>query len=239
MNLILLHPDDFIAPQKIRLSDYRFEHIRTVHKAQIGDNLRGGMLNGLCGTLTLLDYQPESVLLSFTEEAVPPAPLPVTLVMALPRPKMLKRSLQTISTMGVKKLYLINSVRVDKSFWSSPWLSEEKITEQLILGLEQAGDTLLPEVELRKRFKPFVEDELPSIIKGTRPLVAHPYQSQPCPAMSMEATTLAVGPEGGFIPYEIDKLQQIGFTSISLGARILRVETAVPALLSRLFPTLP
>ncbi|MDB2481016.1 16S rRNA (uracil(1498)-N(3))-methyltransferase, partial [Porticoccaceae bacterium] len=42
---------------------------------------------------------------------------------------------------------------------------------------------------------------------------------------------------GGFIPYEIDKLNQVGFESVHLGQRILRVENAVPALVSRLFPS--
>jgi RsmE family RNA methyltransferase len=51
--------------------------------------------------------------------------------------------------------------------------------------------------------------------------------NQPC--------TLAIGPEGGFIPYEIEKLQQAGFAGVHLGARILRVENAVTALVSRLF----
>ena len=147
---------------------------------------------------------------------------------------MLKRILQTVSAMGVKELYLINSYRVDKSYWSTPILNQ--VEEQLKLGLEQAGDTIMPRVHLRKRFKPFVEDELPEIAKNTRSLVAHPYDAEQCSAPESIPTTLAIGPEGGFIEYEVDKLNQCGFKSVHIGERILRVENAVPVLLAKLFP---
>jgi RsmE family RNA methyltransferase len=135
----------------------------------------------------------------------------------------------------VKQIYLLNSYRVEKSFWNSPLLQPEKLQEQFLLGLEQTVDTILPEVHLRKLFKPFVEDELPAIIKGTTALVAHPFADASFPASVAGPATLAIGPEGGFIPYEIEKLQECGFVSVSLGERILRVETAVPVLLGRLF----
>ncbi len=107
---------------------------------------------------------------------------------------------------------------------------------QLLLGLEQAGDTLMPRVEIRKRFKPFVEDELPGLLADRQGWVAHPYDAEPCPPASNAPALVAVGPEGGFISYEVDKLQEAGLHRLSLGSRILRVETAVPVLLSRLFP---
>ncbi|RYZ96209.1 MAG: 16S rRNA (uracil(1498)-N(3))-methyltransferase, partial [Moraxellaceae bacterium] len=44
-----------------------------------------------------------------------------------------------------------------------------------------------------------------------------------------------IGPEGGFIPYEIDLLNKQGFEVVNLGERIMRVETVVPYLLGRLF----
>jgi RsmE family RNA methyltransferase len=148
---------------------------------------------------------------------------------------MLKRILQTSAAMGVKKIVLLNSYRVEKSFWQSPLLKAEAINEQLVLGLEQAKDTVLPEVILAKRFKPFIEDDLPTLALNTRKLVAHPNATFQSPMISNERTTLAVGPEGGFIDYEIQKLLEIGFDGISLGPRILRVESAIPVLLASLF----
>jgi len=165
----------------------------------------------------------------------PPPKLPLTLILALPRPKVLKRVLRSIGALGVPRVILLNCFRVEKSYWSSPALHPGSLREQLILGLEQARDTVLPEIVLRPLFKPFVEDELPAVIKGTLPLVAHPIAASPCPREIVRAATLAVGPEGGFIAYEMDKLVSSGFLPVQIGGRILSVETAIPALISRLF----
>ncbi len=94
---------------------------------------------------------------------------------------------------------------------------------------------MLPEVSLHKRFKPFVEEQLPEIVFGSQALVAHPAAGTRVPGGVDEKITLVIGPEGGFIPYEIEKLAAAGCTPVSLGPRILRVETAIPVLLSRLF----
>jgi len=103
------------------------------------------------------------------------------------------------------------------------------------LGLEQARDTILPEVFLRPLFKPFAEDELPPLIKDTLSFVAHPGAPEPCPRDVRQPVTLAIGPEGGFIQYEIEKFMSCGFHAVHLGQRILNIEAAVPSLISRLF----
>ena len=236
MNLILVHPDDLTAPDRARLSGRRLEHLRQVLGASGGSELRVGLVNGQRGRGTVLTLDTEEAILELRLDHLPPPPLPLTLILALPRPKMLKRILQAVTTLGVKQIYLINSYRVDKSYWSSPLLQPDSIREQLVLGLEQAGDTLLPEVHLRPRFKPFVEDELPAIARATHAYVAHPQgPANAAPAAADgDTTTLAVGPEGGFIGYEIEKFQAAGLTPFSLGERILRVETAIPVLISRL-----
>ncbi len=235
MNLILLFEDDFIRGRdRVRLAGRRLKHALDVHRVEKGDVLRVGLEGGLLGTgkVTRIEETLEMDVELFRE---PPEPLPLTLVMALPRPKVLRRVLFSVSAMGVKRIFLLNSYRVEKSFWQSPTLREEHITRQLILGLEQAQDTILPKVFLRDRFKPFVEDELPALAAGTLRLVGHPSSSEPCPRCVEGPVTLAMGPEGGFIPYEIEKFIFAGFSAVNLGERILPVETAVPLFVSRLF----
>lgn len=234
MNLILLHDKDFIDHDRVQLRGRRLEHILKIQRAMIGDELRVGKLNGLIGTGKIVKLDEQKLEMAVQLNQSPPALLPITLLLALPRPKMLKRILQSVSSLGVKQIYLINSFRVDKSFWGSPLLQSEKLNEQLILGLEQARDTVLPEIHLRPRFKPFVEDELPEISRETAAYIAHPGAETSCPCGVNQSITLAIGPEGGFIPYEVEKLQGCGFLPISLGERILRVETAVPVLLSKI-----
>ena len=235
MNLLLLEEADFIAADRVVLRDRRLTHMQEVHRSEVGDSLRVGRINGLMGTAELLRLEAGEAELLVSLDQPPPAKLPLTLVLALPRPKMLRRVFQTVATMGVSKVILVNSYRVEKSFWQTPFLEPEAIREQLILGLEQARDTVLPEIIIEKRFKPFVEDRLPAITDGTLGLVGHPGNYPPCPRALSEPVTLAIGPEGGWIPYEIDLLAKSGLQPVQLGERILRVETAVTALLTRLF----
>ncbi len=235
MNLLLLEDGDFVAPDRVRLQGRRLQHLREVHRAECGDSLRVGRLGGLMGRGVLFSLNAEQAELQISLDTPPPAKLPLTLLLAVPRPKMLKRVLQTVSAMGVARLVLLNSYRVEKSFWQTPFLEPAAIREQLILGLEQARDTVLPEVTLEKRFKPFVEHHLPALADGTLGLTGHPGDYPACPRAVDGPVTLAIGPEGGWIPYEVELLRLAGLQPVQLGERILRVETAVPALLARLF----
>jgi RsmE family RNA methyltransferase len=132
--------------------------------------------------------------------------------------------------MGVKRFVLLHSRRVEKSYWQSKGLEPEALRRQLLLGLEQARDTILPEVQTERRFRPFAEDRLP----GSGPaLLADPDSPEPCPRAA-GPLTLIVGPEGGFVPFEVERLVAAGARPIGLGARVLRVETAVVSLLARL-----
>ncbi|MBV4531784.1 16S rRNA (uracil(1498)-N(3))-methyltransferase [Pseudomonas sp. SWRI107] len=235
MNLLLLEEADFIAADRVVLADRRFTHMQDIHRVAVGDTLRVGRIGGLMGKAEVVRLEGHQAELQVAFDQPPPAKLPLTLVLAVPRPKMLRRLFQSIATLGVPRLILLNSYKVEKSFWQTPFLTPEAIRENLILGLEQARDTVLPEVIIEKRFKPFVEDRLPAIAADTLGLVGHPGPYPACPRAVTGPVTLAIGPEGGWIPYEVDLLAKAGLQPVQLGDRILRVETAVTALLSRIF----
>ena len=170
----------------------------------------------------------------------PPPPRPgLDLVLALPRPRVLRRVLRSVAALGVDRVALVNSWRVDKSYWQTPALDPAAVRHELVLGLEQARDTVLPEVTLEPLFKPFVEDRLPALVAGRRALVAHPGAAAALPGPAPEPTTLCVGPEGGWIPYEVDKLVEAGCAAVTLGPRVLVVEDALTACLARLTAAAP
>ena len=234
MNLLIFTDSDRRGDNQVEVRDRRLQHLLQVLHTEVGDNVRVGELGGLMGNGTIGELNNERALLTVTLDQAPPEKLPLTLLLALPRPKMLRRILRSVAEFGVGKLHLINSYRVEKSYWQTPVLQPETIRDYLLQGLEQSRDTVLPQVHCHRRFKPFVEDLLPAMIKGRRALLAHPGDYPPCPRDLGEETVLLVGPEGGLIPYETEKLQNVGFETVSLGPRILRVENAVTSLLGRL-----
>lgn len=235
VNLLILHPDDFREPGLAALTGRRLEHLRSVHRAEVGDTVKVGLLGGSLGTGRLTRLDAEAAELRVELATPPPPKQPLTLVLALPRPKVLNRVLAAATSLGVHHIVLMNAWKVEKAYWKSPRLSEENLLEQRILGLEQAVDTVLPELRLARFFRRFVEDELPALSEGTLRLVAHPGPHPPCPREVQGPVTLVVGPEGGFLPEEVELLVKTGFAPVDLGSRILRVETAVAALMGRLF----
>jgi RsmE family RNA methyltransferase len=226
---VLLEADEIAGGMAI-LRGRRAKHIHTVHRAQPGDSLQVGVVQGRMGLGLVRTAAADEVVLELTLSDDPPVAPGIDLIVALPRPKVARRVLSMAASLGVKRLVFLNALRVERSYFDSPLLEPEAVREELLLGLEQGCDTLLPEVLIRDRFKPFVEDELESLWPrpGTR-LMAHPTARQSVHALTVTSRcVIAIGPEGGWIPFELRLLEAHGFETISLGPRILRVETAIP-----------
>lgn len=235
MNLLLLKSEDITSPGKAEIyqGDRRFKHLASILKAKTGEEFRIGLLNDKVGSARILAVSESKFSLEFELGEEAPQPLPVKLVMALPRPKVVLRALQTATTLGVKEITLLNAYRVEKAFWSCEQLKASSIEKALLLGLEQARDTKMPSVKLEKLFKPFVEDRLQSLSEQTNRILAHPSVDAKRIGELSGSQTIVIGPEGGFIPYEVEMIQKQGFKTVSLGPRILKSETAMISLLSR------
>ncbi len=235
MNLVLLHPEDLVGPDRARLTGRRLQHVREVHRAKVGDDLTVGLMGGLMGKGRVLRLDDKALELDFTLDQEPPPKLPLTLVIAVPRPKVLNRVVAAAASLGVARIVLVNAWKVEKAYWASPKMKPESLREQLILGLEQAKDTVLPELQLARLFRPFVENELPGLVAGGTGLLAHPGDGGATPEVMAAPITLAIGPEGGWIEAEVQSLRSAGLKPLDLGPRILRTETALAALVGKLF----
>lgn len=235
MNLLLLTPESFIAPDRVLIQGRQLRHMQEIHHVRVGNRLRAGLLQGNMGNAEVAVLTAEKAELVVSLDQPPPPRLPVTLVLALPRPKVLRRILKTVASMGIERLILVNGYRVEKSFWQTPLLRPETIQEQFTLGLEQGRDTIPPTLVMEPHFKPFVQDRLPELLNGHLGLIAHPGNYPACPHQAGQPVLLAIGPEGGWIPYEVDLLCQAGLSPVQMGPRILLVETAITSMLAKLY----
>ena len=237
MNLLLFETNELIEPGLLRVEGERAQHMLSVNRVVPGTMLRVGELGGLIGRGCVVAVDQGTVTLEVGSLEQHSAPALVDIIVAMPRPQILKKVLQTAATMGVRRIMLIRSERVEKSYFATPLLQPEKIKEHLRLGLEQGVSTILPEISVHSRFRRFVEDELGSIVEdGMRLLLGHPEAEQSLASLNLhrclgpqDRVMLAVGPEGGWREHEV-----AAFEARSSIARGLRVESAVCSLLGQI-----
>ncbi|MPM89590.1 hypothetical protein SDC9_136702 [bioreactor metagenome] len=233
MNLILLENSDFITQDTVRVAGRRLKHMAEVLHCAAGMRCKVGVLGGAVGCGEVLAMTPDYAELRIAVDVPPPPEAEVTLIAALPRPKTYRKLLHAAIAMGVKKLVMIQTFKVDKSYWASPFLEPGFFAGEARLALEQAGDTVLPEIAFYRRFKPFVEDIYPELARGRTAYLAHPAGAAPLPDRPGRPALLVVGPEGGFTDYEVCCFMDAGALPVTLGRRTLRTEVALPILLGR------
>lgn len=237
--MILIFPHEPDPRHRVRLTDGRADHIRTVLRATPGKPLRVGLLNGPTGCGTVESLSPTEVVLACDFSGPQPPRPTIDLLLALPRPKVLKRLWAQLAALGVDRIFLTNAEKVERFYFDSHVLDPDFYTERLVEGLQQAGDTQLPAVQVVKKLRPFLDEELAAVAPGRR-LLADPSGAQgvaacfTAAAPRPERTLLAVGPEGGWTPYELELFAAQGFTVFHAGPRILRTDTACVALLAAL-----
>jgi len=222
VNLLLFEPGE-LTGSRIVISDRRAHHLRTVLGVQIGDTIRAGELGGRVGGAKILSDDGSAYTLEVTLDGAPSAPWDVELVLAVPRPKVITRTLEIVASFAVKRIDLTNAWRVDKSYLRSPRLDPQAMALAARFGAEQGATTHVPTIELHDRLMALLEGRFAA--PGGLRLVAHPKAPPIEQAVTrVEPTVLAIGPEGGWIERELETFVARGFQPVSLGAPILRVE---------------
>ena len=234
VNIILL--DSEIS--NIKLTDHRAEHIIKVLRAEVGQTIRVGKINGPKGLATVLMIDHEQVSLSIEWENILPERPRVDLALALPRPQAMKRLWPQLAALGVGHIALINANRVERYYFDSHVIRKKLWNEPLVEGLQQGVDTRLPEVSIHKQFKVFVNQEVNEHFPNHQRVLLDPSGDRALFDMEKPApeqrVLLTIGPEGGWVPFEIEMMHSTGFESFTLGRYVLRVEQAVTGALSQL-----
>jgi RsmE family RNA methyltransferase len=236
VNLMLIEPDELTHDSIVRLSGTRLRHLRDVLRVANGATLRVGLVDGPRGTAVIHSIGSNVVELGCTFETAAPARPAVDLVLALPRPKVMRRLFAQIAALGVGRIILTNAARVERDYFDAHILSPAVYRPLLIEGLQQAKDTRVPTVTIHRQFRILVEDDLEMLVPDGVRLVAEPGNA---PSIARQAAAsasgrivLAVGPEGGWNEFELALMKRHGFLPISLGTRTLRSDTACVALLT-------
>ena len=264
MNRILFEKDE-IVDGIATFGGARAEHVMNVLHGEVGQVLKTGEIDGPIGTSKIvnisgtgiLPVQREKDTSSFGRTGETPVPQDggcslcvtvrcrhdadsirpwVDLILAPPRPRVMKRLLPQLATMGVGRIFLVGAKKVEKDFWGATLLKPENYRPLLIDGLMQAGTSILPTLETRRNFRKFVKEEVDGLWLNAKRIVAHPYgaQSTAVDGNRQQPLLLAIGPEGGWTDEEVALLEEHGFARYSLGSRILRTDTATVARLAQL-----
>ena len=232
MNRILFEKSE-IADGIATCDDARAAHILSVLHGEVGQNLKTGEVDGPIGTgeIVAIEGSTVKVRVSHGEESLRPW---CDLVLAPPRPRVMKRLLPQLASLGVGTVVLVGAKKVEKDFWGATLLKEENYRPLFVDGLMQAGTSILPRLETRRNFRRFVNEELDALFPTANRVVAHPSPAGNPAPRGGGRLLLAVGPEGGWTDEEVAFLEVHGFARYSLGPRILRTDTALVSLLARL-----
>ena len=234
MNLILVEEHECVN-SSVMLTDDRAAHLSRVLRVTPGQCVRIGLIDGRYGTgvVETVDQGGVKIRCEFAGDL--PARPRADVLLALPRPKVMRRLWAQLAALGVGRIILTNAGRVERDYFDTHVLTEATYRPLLIEGLQQARDTRVPLVSIHRQFRILVEDDLDDLFPSGVRLVADPGGTTSIAealAGRDQRLLLAIGPEGGWSDFELSLLATHGFTPVGLGPRTLRVDTACVALLA-------
>ncbi|HAV12421.1 MAG TPA: 16S rRNA methyltransferase [Opitutae bacterium] len=228
MNIILF--DEPFESATLPAGSEEAKHIRKVLRAQVGTKVFIGFVNGLRARAvvkSLSDAGDVELEVIGTEAA--PKPLPISLLIGLPRPHTAKRLLFDAASMGVRALHFFESERSEPSYAQSSLWSTNEWRERVRLGVEQSFGTYHPEVAMHSD----LQSAISALFGAGINIALDNYESagalgEVLPESATSAV-IALGSERGWAPNERDVFRKNGWKLAHLGPHVLRSETAAVA----------
>jgi 16S rRNA (uracil1498-N3)-methyltransferase len=161
----------------------------------------------------------------------PRAESPLRLVLAVSPLKgdRMELVVQKATELGVAGIWPVVTFRTDAAARPALHGSRGERWERVAAGAaEQCGRAVVPEIAPTTT----LDDLVARTFDGQRVVLLETPGHAPLTSLAVDASRpllLLVGPAGGFEPGEADALGAAGFTTASLGPRILRAETAAVA----------
>ncbi|KEG02664.1 RNA methyltransferase, putative [Plasmodium vinckei vinckei] len=249
MNLILISANIIYKND----GDYLFKtdgrqtsHLKNILKVNLNQVIKVGVINKGKGEGIILEENPKFYIIKLLTPIHLEKPqnnfLPIDVVLCIPRPKVLNKALQQLSSVGVKKIIIVFSEYSNKCYESSKMLKNNEIKLALQLGLEQAMCTNFPKVYMHYTFSSFFMNIQNYCDENTIKVCAHTDLKKKN-EYSLEHSILnkekgkillMLGCERGFSDLEIYLLQKLNFNFLNLSERILKCETALLIIIGKL-----
>lgn len=182
---------------------------------------------------TLLNENPKSAQVNITgfADTDRESPLRITLIQGLSRSEHMETTIQKAAELGVTEIMPVICERSVKMSKARTGKKHARWHQIVVSACEQSGRNILPVLHRTTDFS----DATGNISAGTK-LVLDPTATDRINNIELDDSPVCIlsGPEGGLSELEISSLSARGYHRINFGPRILRTETAGPAMIAAL-----
>jgi len=227
---------DYQANQALPLPKEQAHYALTVLRLKNNYAIEAFNGKGLLATGKLIvtsrrsaDFLIESISRPQTE-----SPLNLTLVQGISKGDRMDYSIQKSVELGVTNIQPILTERCDVKLPPEKFEKRQQQWQAIAINAcEQSGRTVVPRILPIQTYAEWLAQKFPPPLFG---LVLDPYAKQALKTAEYPKFSppihLLIGPEGGLTDTEVQHATQAGLTPITLGPRILRTETAGPAVIA-------
>lgn len=208
-------------------------HAARVLRLNVGDAVT--LFNGEGGeypaVLTAIDKHRVQAEIGAHRAVERESPLAVTLIQALSSGERMDVTLQKAVELGVQQVIPVMSERSVVRLQGARADKRAAHWQQVVISAcEQCGRNRVPAVHPLVALAALLSSPPPPSLRWVLlPDADTVLRDLPRPATPVE---LLVGPEGGLSAAEVERARAAGFLPLRLGPRVLRTETAAPALLA-------